>query len=463
MKDDIQSLYQRAHDAFKIIEHWPQEKIDRVVAAVAWEYQKDEVALDLAKAAVEASGLGVIEDKRAKVKTKTRGTMWDLIGVKTCGLIEEDPAKGLKKYAKPVGVVANIVPCTNPESTVCAIGLSILKTRNAMIVSPHPRTIDASRKAVEYGRKALKRIGAPEDLFICLQEASHEQAAELMATCDYVVATGGAALTKVVYESRKPAQTVGAGNVISIVDDTIDIPSTAHKIKISKVANNAASCSSENAVAIYEGIYDEMITALKNEGGYLCNMEEREKLRKTMWPDGHTLNRNVIAKTAKQIAKLAQIDVPEDTSILMVIGEKVGPEDMFSGEKLSPVLTVWKWSDFSEIVERSSKILKFSGEGHSISLHTKKVERMEYLAEKINVGRVIVNQPHSHGNSGGWACGLPFTDTLGCGTWAGNIASENINWRHFLNYTWLATPKEEYVPTDEDLYGPYLDELKKLD
>lgn len=463
MKDEIQEMYNKAVKAFEIIEYWPQEKVDAMVAAVGWEFQKDEVAMDLAKTAVEGSGLGVIADKAAKVKTKTRGTLWDFRGVKTCGIIEEDAEKGLKKFAKPIGVVANVVPCTNPESTVCAIGLSLLKTRNAMIVSPHPRTESASFKAVEYGRKALRKIGAPEDLFLCVKNPSHEKAAKLMATCDCVVATGGAALIKVVYESRKPAQTVGAGNVVSIVDDTVDIQSTAHKIKLSKVANNAASCSSENAIAIYEGIYDDMLEALKKEGAYLCSVEERERLRQTMWPDGHTLNRDVVAKPAKYIAKLANIEVPEDTSILMVIGEKIGPEDMFSGEKLSPVLTVWKWSDFSEMVERAQQILKFSGEGHSISIHTTKEERMTELAIKSNVGRVIVNQPHSYANSGGWGSGLPFTDTLGCGTWAGNISSDNINWRNFLNYTWLATPKKEYVPTDEDLFGPYLDKIKKLD
>lgn len=464
MKDEIQEMYEKAKKAFKTVEFWPQEKVDEMVAVVGWEFQKDEVARDLARSAVEESGgLGVYEDKVAKVKTKTRGTLWDFRAVKTCGLVEEDLEKGLKKFAKPIGVIANVVPCTNPESTVCAIGLSILKTRNAMIVSPHPRTQNTSYKAVEYGRRALRRIGAPVDLFQCIENPSHEKAAKVMSACDYVVATGGAALIKVVYESRKPAQTVGAGNVVSIVDDTVDIKATAHKIKISKTANNAASCSSENAVAIYEGVYDEMIEALKQEGAYLCNTEEREKLRRTMWPDGRTLNRDIVAQPAKKIAKMANIDVPEDTCILMVLGEKIGPEDRFSGEKISPVLTVWKWSDFSEMVERVQKILKFSGEGHSVSIHSLREERLLELATKTNVGRVIANQPHTAANSGGWGAGLPFTDTLGCGTWAGNITSENINWRHFLNYTWLCTPIKEYVPTDEDLFGPYLEKIKKLE
>lgn len=460
---DIQSLYERAHKAFKTVEFWPQEKVNRMVAAVAWEYIKDEVALDLAKAAVEGSGIGVIEDKRAKVKSKTLGTLWDLKGVKTCGAIEEIPELGLTKYAKPIGVIANVVPCTNPESTVTASGLGVLATRNAMIVSPHPRTVEASYKAVEYGRKALKRIGAPEDLFLCLDEASHENAKELMSTCDYVVATGGAALAEIVYESRKPAQTVGAGNVVSIIDDTVDFPTVANKIRSSKVANNSASCSSENAVAIYEDVYDEMIDALKGEGAYMCTTEERERLRKVMWPDGKTINRDIVAQTALRLAEMAEIDVPEDTTMLMVIGEKIGPEDRFSGEKLSPVLTVWKWTDFSDMVDRVGRMLKFSGEGHSVSLHTTRKERMHELAEKTNVGRVIVNQVHSHGNSGSWSGGLPFTDTLGCGTWAGNITSENITWKQFINVTWLSTGKEEYVPTEEELFGEYYNELKELD
>ncbi|MCP4258877.1 MAG: aldehyde dehydrogenase family protein [Planctomycetes bacterium] len=456
MTDDINQMYDRAQKAFKEVESWPQEKVDEMVAAAGWQWQKEETAIALARLAVDESNIGVYEDKVAKIQSKTRGTMRDLIGAKTCGLISEDKEKGLKIFAKPMGVIANVVPCTNPESTICCLGLSTLKTRNAMIVSPHPRTQGSSYLTVEHGRKALKKVGAPEDLLQCIKHTSKEKTVELMKHCDFAVATGGAALVKVVYAAGKPCHTVGAGNVVSIIDDTVDIPSTAAKIVKSKIANNSASCSSENAVAIQEHIYDEVIEALKAEGGYLCNNDEQERLRKYMWPDGKMLNRDIVAKPVLYIAEQAKIDVPKDTRFLMVIGKKIGPEDRFSGEKISLVLTVWKWNDFSEMVERTAKILKFSGEGHSVSIHSLNEDRQIELALKANVGRVNCNMPHAAANSGSWFNGQPTTDSLGCGSWAGNMTTDNINFKHFLNYTWLSIPIPEHIPTDEELFGDYL-------
>jgi sulfoacetaldehyde dehydrogenase len=209
-------------------------------------------------------------------------------------------------------------------------------------------------------------------------------------------------------------------------------------------------------VAIEESVYDKMMDLLKSEGGYLCNNEEREKLRKALWPDGKTLNRDIFGRSAAHIAEIAGIDIPEGTRFLMVIGEKIGPEDRFSGEKLSLVLTVWKWTDFSEIVERMKKMHKFSGEGHSASIHTGREDRMEELAIKANVGRVECNMPHCLVNTGSWYNGQIWTESLGCGSWAGNMTSDNINWRHFLNYTYLSVPVEEYIPTDEEVFGDYL-------
>lgn len=461
MEDNIQEMYERARKAFREVEFWPQEKVDEMVQAVAWELLRDDVRHKLGYMAVEESNIGNAEDKVNKIKNKTLGTLWDMRSAKTCGLIEENKALGIRKYAKPIGVIANVVPCTNPESTICCLALSTLKTRNAQIVSPHPRTQKTSYETVQHVRKALEKIGAPVDLVQCIKKTNHAKTSELMAHCDYAVATGGAALVKVVYAAGKPAQTVGAGNVVSIVDETADIAAAAHKIRLSKTANNSASCSSENAVALYEGIYDKMIKALKSEGGYLCDTDEREKLRKYMWPDGTHLNRDIVARPATFIAQQAGLTVPEDTRFLMVIGEKVGPQDRFSGEKISPVLTVWKWTDFAEMLDRLERILKFSGEGHSVSLHSENDERRVKLALRANVGRVVCNMPHAHANSGGWTTGLPTTDSLGCGTWAGNIFSGNINWQNFLNYTLLSIPKEEYIPTPEELCGQYLEKWGK--
>ncbi len=455
VQDNVLEMYNKARAAFDTVKFWPQDKVDEMVQAVAWEWQKEPVRRELAQLAVDESGIGVFEDKCAKIRAKTLGTLWDQRGARTCDLVEEDPARGIRIYAKPIGVIANVVPCTNPESTICCLGLSTLKTRNAMIVSPHPRTQGSSFRTVEYGRRALEKIGAPADLLQCIRATSHEKTAELMAHCDFAMATGGDALVKVVYAAGKPAHTVGAGNVVSIIDETVDPAATAHKIMLSKLANNSASCSSENAVAIHESIYPEMLDSLKAEGGYLCNDQEREPLRAYYWPNGKTLNRELVAKPALFIAERAGLNVPATTRFLMVEGIKPGPEDRFSGEKISPTLTVWKWTDFDEMLDRLEAILQFSGEGHSVSLHSERDERRQQLALRANVGRVVCNMPHAHANSGGWNCGLPFTDSLGGGTWAGNMTSDNINWRHFLNYTWLAIPASEYVPSDEELFADY--------
>jgi sulfoacetaldehyde dehydrogenase len=455
MEETIQQMYEKGRKAFKEVEFWPQEKVDEMVLSVAWELLKEDVRKKLGYLAVEESEIGNAEDKVAKIYNKTLGTLWDQRDAKTCGLIEENKELGIRKFAKPVGVVANVVPCTNPESTICCLALSMLKTRNAQIVSPHPRTQKTSYETVEHIRKGLDRVGAPVDLVQCVQATSHAKTQELMANCDFAVATGGDALIKVVYKAGVPAHTVCAGNVVSIVDDTVDIADAAHKIFISKIANNSASCSSENAVAVIESKYEEMMAALKAEGAYLCSTEERERLRKAMWPDGKGLNRDIVAHPATFIATLAGINVPEGTRCLMVHGEKIGPEDRFSGEKISPVLTVWTWSDFDEMVDRLQKILAFSGKGHSVSVHTSIDERRVKVALRSNVGRVVCGFPHAHANSGGWNCGLPTTDTLGGGTWAGNMTSDNINWRHFLNYTLLAIPKETYIPTEDEVFGDF--------
>jgi sulfoacetaldehyde dehydrogenase len=462
MEDNIREMYEKARAAFAMVEFWPQEKVDEMVLAVGWELQKPETADELARLAVEKSGIGVYEDKVHKIGTKVRGTLYDQIGVKTCGLVSEDKAKGIRTYAKPIGVIANVVPCTNPESTVCCIALSTLKTRNAIICSPHPRTEQATYATVEHIRKGLAKVGAPVDLVQCIRHTSNEKTQELMANCDYAVATGGAALVKVVYAAGVPAQTVGAGNVVSIVDSTVkDIPGVAARLRKSKTANNAASCSSENAIAIEEPIFDRVIAALRAEGGYLCSAEERETLRSTMWPDGHALNRDVVAKSALHIAHMAGLKVPPDTKILMVMGEKIGPEDRFSGEKLSPVLTVWTWTDFDEMLDRLARILKFSGEGHSANIQTESDERIQKLGIRANVSRIVCNMGHTEANSGGWTSCLGFTDTLGCGTWAGNISCENINWKQFLMYTRVALPIPSYQPSDEELFGAYLKKYGK--
>jgi sulfoacetaldehyde dehydrogenase len=449
----IEALGAKAKAAQKEIEFWDQEKVDEMVAAVGWQcYQSAEKC---AKLAYEETGMGTYEDKLAKHQKKTLGTLRDLHGLKTTGLIEEDEEKGLLKFAKPVGVIGALTPVTNASATLPGNALAILKTRNAVIFAPHPRAKETCKLNVAVMRKALAQVGAPEDLVQCIEEPSVAMAQELMSAVDLVLATGGAGMVKAAYSSGTPAYGVGAGNSVCIVDDTADLEAAAIKIFKSKTFDYATSCSTENSVVIFSSVFDEMVQELQKAGGYLCEGEDRDKLEKGLWPDGKHLNKDIIAQSAQKIADIAGIDLPEGKSFFMAMGKAVGPEDPFSGEKLSVVMTLWKCKDMDEAIQYVQNITGYVGAGHSCGIHTKDESRIRLLGEKAPVSRIMVNQPQCYGNSGNYDNGMPFTLTLGCGTWGNNITTENIHWKHFLNITWVAKPIEPVVPDEEKLFGAH--------
>lgn len=455
MTDNLPEMIARARAAQKEIEFWPQEKVDEMVLAVAWEAYKRETAEACARMAVDETGLGVYEDKVGKHQKKTLGVVRDLQGVKTVGVIEEIPEKGLVKIAKPVGVIGAITPMTNSSSTMPCNGLPILKTRNAVIFAPHPKAKKTCELICIEMRKGLKKVGAPEDLVQYIKEPTMELSQQLMGMVDLVLATGGAGVVKVAYSSGKPAYGVGAGNATVIVDESANIEETAVKIFKGKTFDNATSCSAENNVIIHESIFDALLAGFKKQGGYLVTGEERAKLKAAMWPDGTHLSGKIVAKSVKVIASEAGITIPEGTTFLMVLGEHIGAEDMFSAEKLSPVLTLWKYTDFSKAVQMVIDITAFSGYGHSCGIHSTNQEHIMELATKAKVSRMMVRQPQSYGNSGDWVNGMPFTMTLGCGTWGGNITTENVVWKHFLNVTWVAFPIPAVIPDPEVLFAPH--------
>ncbi len=461
MADNLTEMIKKARAAQKIVEYWPQEKVDEMVAAAAWEVYKQENAESCAKLAAEETGMGIYGHKLIKHQKKTIGTLRDLDGVKTVGIIEEDKAKGLIKIAKPVGVIGALTPVTNPTSTPPGNGLPILKTRNAVIFAPHPRAKGCTGLAVEYMRKGLEKVGAPADLLQCIKEPSVELTQELMKIVDLIVATGGAGMVKAAYSAGTPAYGVGAGNAVMVVDETADLKDAAHKIFLGKTFDNATSCSSENSAVIQASVFDAMVENLKAEGGYLCSSDEKEKLRKVMWPDGSHLNKDIVAQPILKIAGLAELNVPESTKFLMVMGEKIGPEDMFGCEKLSPVLTLWKVGEFTEAIDHVERITAFCGFGHSCGIHTTSYENMIELATKVKVSRIMVRQPQSYGNSGNYDNGMPFSMTLGCGTWGGNIVSENITWKHFLNTTWVSQPIDPVIPDENKLFGKHWEKFGK--
>ena len=456
MADSIRELIERARAAQKVIEYWSQEKVDRMVAAVGWELYKEENAARCAELAVKETKMGVYKDKLLKHRKKTLGTLRDLQGVKTVGVIETDEARGIMKIAKPVGVVAAVTPVTNPTSTPAGNGLAILKTRNACIMAAHLFARKTTALAVEHMRAGLEKVGAPVDLVQILPKPTKEAIQELMAAVDLVVATGSGALVKAAYSSGTPAYGVGAGNAVIVVDETADLQDAARKIFLSKTFDNATSCSSENSLVIQAAVRDDLVAALKSHGGYLCSADEKARLGGTLWPDGGHLNPKIVARPITEIAEMAGLDVPEGTTFIMVEGDETVEGDPYAGEKLSPIVRLWIYNDFSEAIAYVERITRQCGYGHSCGIHSTHDEHIMELALKCHVSRMMVRQPQCYANSGNYDNGMPFTMTLGCGTWGGNITSENICWKHFLNTTWVSSPIDPVVPVEAELFGEFL-------
>ncbi|HBQ64790.1 MAG TPA: aldehyde dehydrogenase, partial [Clostridiales bacterium] len=427
--------------------------------AIAWEVYKDENIARLAALAVEETGMGVAADKLTKHKVKVMGVLQDVLQAKSVGLIERIPEKQIWKYAKPVGVVGALTPVTNPTATPASNTISILKGRNAVIFAPHPRSKKSSGLAADYLRQGLPKVGAPEDLVQIIAEPSIELTNELMRQVDLVVATGGGPMVHAAYSSGTPAYGVGPGNSVQMVAEDADIADAATKITLSKAFDNATSCSSENSVVIHESICSRMIAAFGGQGGYLCSQAEKARLQAWMWvPDKKGqigLNPKIIAQSAAKIAEDAGLKIPAGTRILLVEGSRPLEEDPFSSEKISPVLTLWKYGSFPEGYDILKRLTDHCGRGHSCGIHTYNREYIEYLAEHMQTSRIMVRQPQAPANGGNFFNGMPSTVTLGCGTWGGNITTENINFRHFLNITWVSEPFPPVKPTEEALWGDF--------
>ena len=433
-----------------------QARVDEAVTALAWAIHKPEHARELAELAVAGTGLGNVPDKIAKNTRKTFGALRDLLRAKTVGIIEEDPARGLVKYAKPVGVVAAVCPSTNPAATPANKAMMALKGANAVIVAPSPAGHATSARYVELARAELARAGFEPDLIQVLAAPIDKAATStLMALADLVVVTGSQNNVRRAYSSGTPAIGVGAGNVPVIIDETADLDDAADKIMRSKIFDNATSCSSENSVILLDEVYDATIAALGRAGGYLVTGDARQRVIDTLWQGGH-LNRHVIARDMTVLADAFGLGSEAgQAKFLMVEETGIGDGYPLSGEKLSLVLTVYRARDFEHARQLVHDILAHQGMGHSCGIHTALPERARALAEELDVVRVLVNQAHTFGNGGSFDNGLPFTLSMGCGTWAGNSITENLNYRHFINITHLVTTIPEDRPSDEALFGGY--------
>jgi sulfoacetaldehyde dehydrogenase len=458
--DAVPGLIGRARTAMaeygkKIAAHG-QECIDEAVTALAWSIYEPRRARRLAEIAVEVTGIGEVESKVIKNQRKTFGTLRDLLRVKSTGIIEEIPDKGIVKYAKPVGVVAALTPSTNPSATPVNKAMMALKGGNAIVIAPAPTAWAATKPVVDGMRQELKKIELPPDLVQILpQPITRESTARLMELADLVVVTGSQANVRQAYRSGKPALGVGLGNAPVIVDASADLADAARKIMLSKTFDHATSCSSENALVILDGVYDKAIAALKREGGYLASPAERRCIVERHWQDGK-LNRAVIAQGPEALIDAFELG-PEARGCKFVMVEETGTgkDHPLSGEKLSLVLTVYRAKDFPGAKRIVRDILEYQGKGHSCGIHTKDLAHARELAADTDVVRVLVNQAHTFGNGGGFDNGLPFTLSMGCGTWQGNALSENLNWRCFVNITHLVTTIPEDKPSEETLFGAY--------
>lgn len=452
----VRDLVKRARAAMRAFAAADQARIDEAVTALAWSIYKPERARELAELAVQDTGLGTVESKIVKNRRKTFGCLRDLMRVKTRGIVEEDVAKGIVKYAKPVGVVAAVVPSTNPAATPVNKAMMALKGGNAVIVAPSPSGQATTARTVELMRDELAKIGLPADLVQVLPAPVDKALTQaLMEAVDLVVVTGSQNNVRRAYSSGTPAIGVGAGNVPVIVDSSADLDDAAAKIAASKTFDNATSCSSENSVVILADVYDATVNALERAGGYRASPAEKERIKSTLWVDGQ-LNRRVIAKDAAVLAREAGLGRrAEAAKFFLVEDSEPGPGTPFADEKLSLVLSVYKARDFDDAVTQVNAVLGVCGIGHSVGIHTREPGHARRLAEEIDVVRVLVNQAHTFGNGGSFDNGLPFTLSMGCGTWAGNSISENLNYRHFINVTHLVTVIPEDKPSEQELFGAY--------
>jgi sulfoacetaldehyde dehydrogenase len=433
-----------------------QSRIDEAVTALAWSIYKPDNARRLAEIAVAVTGMGEVESKVIKNQRKTFGTLRDLLREKSTGVIEAIPERGIVKYAKPVGVVGALTPSTNPSATPVNKAMMALKGGNAIIIAPPPTAWAATEPAVAAMRQELAKIGLPADLVQLLAgPVTRPATVRLMELVDLVVVTGSQANVRGAYRSGRPAIGVGLGNAPVIIDASADLADAAHKIMLSKTFDHATSCSSENALVIIGNVYEAAIAALEREGGYLASAAEKTRIVNRLWQDGK-LNRALLAQPFEAlVGAFALSPAAQGRKFVMVAETGIGERFPLSGEKLSLVLTLYRAEDFAHAKRMVRDVLAYQGRGHSCGIHTKDIAHAAELAEDIDVVRVLVNQAHTFGNGGGFDNGLPFTLSMGCGTWQGNSLSDNLNWRCFINVTHLVTTIAADKPSEEALFGVY--------
>lgn len=454
--DSLQEAFDRVRKAQKEFSKYTQEQVDKIFKAAA--IAANQARIPLAKMAVEETGMGVIEDKVIKNNYAAEYVYNKYRNVKTCGVLEEDKNFGIKKIAEPVGVIAAVIPTTNPTSTAIFKTLIALKTRNGMIISPHPRAKKSTIAATKIVLEAAIKAGAPKDIIAWIDVPSLELTNMLMQSADIILATGGPGMVKSAYSSGKPALGVGPGNTPAVIDESADILLAVNSIIHSKTFDNGMICASEQSVIVLDSIYDKVRNEFLKRNCYILNPEETEKVRKTIIING-ALNAKIVGQKATRIAELAGITVPENTKILIGEVESVEMSEEFAREKLSPVLAMYRAKNFTDAVDKAYRLIEDGGLGHTSSIYINTLtepEKLQTFYSTMKTYRVLVNTPASQGGIGDiYNFKLTPSLTLGCGTWGGNSVSENVGVKHLINVKtvaerrenmlWFRTPEKVYI------------------
>lgn len=455
-QQELDEVFVRAKQALAIIETYDQARVDRLCQAVAWAVANKKTFTRLVAMGIEESRLGDAESRMGK-RMKIRGVLRDALRQKSVGIIEEIPEKGIVKYGKPVGIISCIVPTTNPDLTPAGNAIYGIKGRNVVVFSPHPRSKKTSFETVRLMREALEKEGAPADILQCLTKVNIPMSQALMARGDLIIATGGQPMVRAAYSSGTPAYGVGSGNSTMIIDETANIEEAARNTRLSKTSDFGSGCSADGNLIIEESIFDKLVARLQVEGGYLCSDEEKAALRRVMWDDEQHRTSDTVAIAPQKLAQIAGFSIPADRKFLIVHGDGIGKAHPYSGEKLTTLLAVYKYKGFDQALEMMRGVYEVGGKGHSCGIYSFNQDHIHALALAAPVSRIMVRQPQSKANAGAFNNGMPMTSSLGCGTWGGNIVSENVHLKHYLNTTWVSVPIKEDKPSDAELFGDFYD------
>lgn len=453
---EVDALIARARAAQQqYVSQADQQRFDLAALAIGWAIMEPQRNQRLSEMAVADTGLGNVADKIRKNHRKTLGLLQDIQHAKTYGMIEENSDTGLVKIARPKGVIGAVIPSTNPVATPTNNTINALKCGNAIILAPSPRGANVCRELLQYYHEALGQWNLPTDLVQMLSmPPTKVKSQHLMENVDLLVVTGSQDNVRRAYRSGTPALGVGAGNVTVIVDETADLADAAEKITASKTFDNATSCSSENALVVCDAVYDDFLAALDQQGGRMLDSENAVRLKKVLFTD-NGLGREIIARDIETLISVAglEVDAPQKTKFVILPGEGVGKDYPESGEKLSLVATLYRAADFDAAARLTEDILSYHGAGHSVGIHTRVPSRPEFLGLHLPTCRVIVNQAHCFATGGDFINGMPFSLSMGCGSWGGNSLDENLHYTHFMNITKVVRTIPSREPEPKDIFA----------